>query len=198
LKDFKYCSPLTTATYKAGIYDWAAQPRPYPYMMIPQPPPVYVIPGMKVGCMPYDAMIESTLECWYSEECLNVTASWISRLPANAWPKSLNSSKLYGFSPKESMEQIADRQMVDEWQSIKNFSAYYSQCSPIECTYSFQQRNNFIYLISLLISLYGGLTISLRFLSPCIVQLIQYVNARIFRRKPTDSDPSKSQQSETY
>jgi hypothetical protein len=165
-------------------------------MMIPQPPPVYVIPGMKVGCMPFDAMADSTLECFYSSECLNATASWISRLPASAWPKPLNSSKLYGFSPKESMTQLSDRQMVDDWQILKNFSAYYSQCSPIECTYNFQQRNSFIYLISLLISLYGGLTISLRFLSPWIVHSIQYMNARIFRQKPTDEHAPPSEQGE--
>jgi hypothetical protein len=147
--------------------------------------------------MPYDAMIESTLECFYSAKCLNDTASWISRLSANAWPKPLDSSKLYGFSPRDSMMQIGDRQMVDDWQVIKNFSAYYSQCSPIECTYNFQQRNNFIYLISLLISLYGGLTISLRFFAPWIVQLIQRINARTFQRKPTDHDASQLQPGES-
>jgi hypothetical protein len=165
-------------------------------MMIPQPPPVFVIPGMKVGCLPYDAMIGSTFECFYSAECFNDTVSWISRLPAHVWPKLLNSSKLYGFSPKDSMRQICDRQMVDDWQFAKNFSAYYSKCSPIECTYNFQQRNNFIYLISLLISLYGGLTISLRFLAPWIVQSTQYMNARVFRRKPTYPDASQSHQGE--
>jgi hypothetical protein len=182
---------MTTATYKAGIYDWATQPRPFYYMMIPQPSPSYVIPGMLVGCLPYDALMDSTLECFYSETCLNETATRISSLPASARPKPLDSLRLSGYSPKDSLMQICDRQMTDRWQIIKNFSAYYSQCSPIECTYSFH------YLLSLLISLYGGLTVSLRFIAPWIAQFIQYLIARIIRPQSTDDHVSQLQQGKT-
>jgi hypothetical protein len=150
-------------------------------MMNPQPPPVHIIRGMKVGCMPYDAMIESTLECFYSAECLNGTSRWISHLPDTAWPKPLDRYILERFLPNDSIRDIIDKQMVNKWNIKRNFTAYFSGCSPIECKYSFSRQSSFIYLISLLISLYGSLTVGLHLIAPWIAKSIQFIKMHVFR-----------------
>ena len=138
--------------------------------MDPSPPPVFVVPGMKVGCMPYDAMIISTLECFFSQSCLNATAKWISNLPPAQWPKALNSSTMSTFTPYTPAKSLIDKQMVDRWIRVTDFEGYYTSCAPIQCTYTVEQYNSFAYVISLLISLYGGLTVALRFMAPYIVK----------------------------
>jgi hypothetical protein len=195
--NFIFCTLFDTATYKAGIYDWAMQPRPYTQMMNPQPPPVYVIPGMKVGCMPYDAMIESNLECFFSAKCLNDTARWISSLPETAWPKPLNSSMIKRFLPTDVLRNIVNQQMIDSWQTQTNFWEYYTRCAPIQCTYLLTQRYTFIYLISLVISVYGSITVGLRLIAPWLAQLFQLISMRIFRQREKDDEVRDTQKGKT-
>ena len=187
-----YCTTLFTATYKAGIYDWAADMRPISRMMDPSPPPIFVIPGMKVGCMPYDAMIDSTLECFFSQSCLNTTARWISNLPPEQWPEALNSSKMSAFNSNTPISSLLAQHTVDRWINSTDFAGYYRSCAPSQCTYTVVQYNSFAYVISLLIGMYGGLTVALRFMAPFIVKfglsIRKYFQARKQARQGIDTD----------
>ena len=155
--------------------------------MDPSPPPIFVIPGMKVGCMPYDAMIDSTLECFFSQSCLNTTARWISNLPPELRPKALDSSKMSQFKPNTPIRHLIDKQMVDQWSNGINFEGYYRSCAPSQCTYTVVQYNSFAYVISLLIGLYGGLTVALRFMAPLIVKFGRSMYENIKARKQSCS-----------
>ena len=134
--------------------------------MDPYPAPDFVVPGMRVGCLPYDALADSTLECFFSETCLNDTERWISSLPVASRPKPLNSSAMSHFLPRTPFNTILAMAMIDHWKNATNYSGYYHACEPIQCTYTTVKRNGFIYLIVLLIGLYGGLTVALRIISP--------------------------------
>jgi hypothetical protein len=194
LYNFAFCTPFSTATYKAGIYEWATERRPYFRMMDPYPPPVFVIPGLKVGCMPYDAFIESTLECFFSATCLNNTARWISSLSPSAWPKPLDSSSLIEFSPNTSMRSILDKQLMDRLHQTTNFSDYFTACTPIQCTYIVEQTGNFIYVITVLVGLYGGLIVVVRFISPFIVKLGHQIYQQFLHKTPTNIPPTQTEQ----
>jgi hypothetical protein len=194
--NFGFCSPITTATYKAGIYGWSAEFRPYFEMMNPTPSALFIIPGMNVGCMPYDAIINSTLECFFSAACLNTTARWISNLPAADWPKQLNSSKLTKFLLNSTIASIMDEQMIDQWNNTIDFTAYYRACAPTLCTYTFVGRNNFLYVIVLVIGLIGSLNITLRILAPLIITVYRMIIRRISeKRKQPNIDHHATQQS---
>ena len=168
--DFAYCGRFNQPVYEAGIYAWAAQPRLYSEMMDPYPSADFIIPGMKVGCLPYDALASSTLECFFSTVCLNSTSRWISSLPKSSWPKPLNSSSMIVFTPNTSVASILSHVLVDHWIQAKHFSGYYHVCKPIQCTYVVYKKPNIVYLITLLIGLYGGLTVALRIVAPILVQ----------------------------
>ena len=154
--------------------------------MDPSPPPIFVIPGMKVGCMPYDAMIKSTLECFFSQSCLNTTARWISNLPPEQWPRALDRWMVSTSKPETTIENLVNERMVERWINSTDFAGYYRSCAPSQCTYTVVRYNSFAYVISLLIGLYGGLTVALRFMAPFIVKfgrrLYEYFKTKIHSR----------------
>ena len=150
--------------------------------MIPQPPPIFVVPGMRVGCLAFNALIASTLECFYDEVCLNMTTKWISTLSPTARPKPLNSSLSSRFLPNTSISYIMSEQMVEKWTNVTNFTGYYEACSPLDCTYTITRRSEFIYILTILIGSFGGLMVVLRIVSPLIIQLFHTITAYFLKR----------------
>ena len=148
-------------------------------MMEPYPPPEFVIPGMKVGCLPYHALANSTLECFFSAACLNATARWISSLPPASWPKPLNGSGMSSFLPNTSVGDILGDGMLDHWSEARNFSGYYHICEPLLCTFTTIRKNGVLYLLILLIGLYGGLTVALRMITPQMIVLGRILHHRL-------------------
>lgn len=162
--------------------------------MIPEPPPVFVVPGMRVGCFPYYAIRDASLECFFDSACLNSTAQWISTLPASAWPKPLNSSTVSIFSPTTTVSSIFEQQMVENWEPLTNFSNYYKACSPIECTYTLTKRGDLIYVVTTLIGLFGGLLVALKFVSPLMIDVYRYFEKLISTRKQPKVNLQSSKQ----
>jgi hypothetical protein len=138
---------------------------------------------MRVGCTPYDALMNSTLECFFDPFCLNATAQIISNLSNADWPKPLNKSKQSRFLFNDSIGSILEYQMIEELNGIRNFSQYYSVCAPLQCTYTFVGYNNFIYVITMMASLFGGLTAILRIMAPTIVQFVRSIQTYFRTRK---------------
>jgi hypothetical protein len=60
-----------------------------------------------------------------------------------------------------------------------NYDRYYTECAPKICTYSYTKQATFVYVITFLISLYGGLRIILPFFILLIV--------KFFIRKQSDN-----------
>ncbi|CAF1473828.1 unnamed protein product [Adineta ricciae] len=60
---------------------------------------------------------------------------------------------------------------VDQWATKNNYTSYFDQCAPSLCTYSTTDPLNFSYIISLLLSLYGGLTAIFRLIAPLLINI---------------------------
>ena len=159
--------------------------------MVPQPSPVFVVPGMHVGCVPFDSINRASLECFFDAICLNTTAQWISSLPATSWPKPLNRSVRSQFSPSTKIEEIFAYQMVERWENRANFSSYYAACAPNECTYTFQGRNHFAYILTTIIGAFGGLTVTLRILASLFILI--YRRMVSFYKKRGEMNPVSEQ-----
>ena len=162
--------------------------------MDPYPPPIYVVPGMRVGCMPYDTLLSSNLECFYNQSCLNTSASYISKLGPTDWPKALNQS-ITRFKTEETVASIFELQIIEEWRKAKDFNNYYAACTPYRCNYKIFQRNDYIYLLTLILSLFGGITVVIRFLAPLIVTLGQTVYNVLSRKLQKNTTVQHSSES---
>lgn len=73
--------------------------------------------------------------------------------------------------------------MVEAWEKISNFSAYYAACSPVECTYTLSIRSSIFYILSTLVSSYGGLMVVLRIIAPQIVEFYWRIKSFWLQRK---------------
>jgi hypothetical protein len=137
--------------------------------MKPIRPPIHIIAGMHVGCRSEYGSLANTLECFFDPTCLNTTVRYISSLDPSLWPNPLNKSRLLTFSPNSTFGYMTDHRFVERFEMTSSYEAYFNACAPIECTYSYSEYNSVVYMITLIIGLYGGLDMIFSFLIPMVV-----------------------------
>jgi hypothetical protein len=71
---------------------------------------------------------------------------------------------------------LTEELFVESWSSEKDFESFFKECQPNKCTYSYNSRGNVGYVISVMLSLVGGLFVALKVASSLIV--ISYKKAR--------------------
>ncbi|CAF3866540.1 unnamed protein product, partial [Rotaria sp. Silwood1] len=128
-----------------------------------------VLPGIASGCLPIISMLDSTLECFYNQTCLN---DIISYFPTNERFSALVIHINSSYNQYTKVKTMLENLMIEEWITTISYEKYYDQCAPISCTYSKEERHNLIYVITKLISLLSGLTLVLELIIPIIVRFI--------------------------
>ncbi|CAF3962316.1 unnamed protein product [Adineta steineri] len=131
----------------------------------------FSIPGLRLGCFVIEGVLQSTLECFYNQTCLNKVQSYIIS-PISINVIALNSSLSSQFNQTSTIQEIVNELMVDKWNLSMIYENYYKQCQPIKCSYTYVDRNNIIFIITTLIGLIGGLVKILRFMIPKLVKFI--------------------------
>ncbi len=122
------------------------------------------LPGFVGGCLPIDGLRQSTLECLFDSVCLSTFQLLINSTTAMPIPDPLNTSinSRFPYSTTK-IGTIIDQLFVEEWFNTTNYSAYYELCAPRACYYTYTTRDDILYKITSILGLYGGTTISLRF-----------------------------------
>jgi len=132
----------------------------------------FIVPGMYTACYPIQGLIQSSLQCFYSEQCIeNVMSKTF--MDSSIYPASLDSSLTSRYLPNTSIETILNQLMIEQWNINNLYENYYTQCQPYQCTYSIKHRNHFIYIITTITGLIGGLVTVLKLISPLIIKLIR-------------------------
>ncbi|CAF1508217.1 unnamed protein product [Adineta ricciae] len=131
---------------------------------------LFYIPGLKVGCLPYNSLLQSTLECFFNQSCVHQIQESV---PALAFVSPLSAHSR--FQQNATVEHLLDQLFIESWNQINNFTAYFQSCSPHSCTYSYDRRFNILYVIVKLIGSFGGLKMVLKFSAPLIVKLIRRI-----------------------
>ncbi|CAF0766068.1 unnamed protein product [Adineta steineri] len=133
----------------------------------------YSVPNFFLGCYPIEALFSSTLDCFYDLSCMltihNLSVTVASQsFTYTPLDKNLN-------QPNETIELIVNRLMVDKWFSNVSFSSYYDKCSPSLCTFEYEDHQHFGYFITIIITLYGGLSLGLQFIIWIGLQFIEQI-----------------------
>ena len=135
----------------------------------------FVMPGLYVGCSAVETLLRSTLECLFNQTCIDrlqyyaATVDQLSFKPINV--TAMNFTIKSRFHRNTTLNDIINVLLVEQWNISFSYSAFYNQCAPVYCSYTFEKRSNFLFIISKVLGLYGGLTISLQFIIPYIVRL---------------------------
>ena len=137
---------------------------------------LHSIPNFFVGCFLIEALLSSTLECFYNRTCMLELDQYLDSTLRQSWNyPALNASL---NSPYETVQSLVSRLMVDSWSWNVNFSTYYSTCAPYSCVFEYQSRNDLVYVITVIIGVFGGLSIGFRMLILVGLRLMEKVRER--------------------
>jgi hypothetical protein len=140
------------------------------------------VPGFYVGCLPSQALIQSTMECFYNQLCIDQIQSHIdyNTLPLNV--TSLNISKTSRYSSTTSIEEMLKNLFVEQWNSQTYFEQYYNQCQPSVSS------------ITKLTELVGGVSLGIGLIAPVLVKIFLHVKRKFFKSDntiiPQDNTPA--------
>ncbi len=82
------------------------------------------------------------------------------------------SSMISHIKEKKTLSQLVEQLFITNWSISINHHRYFEQCLPKSCSYTYKENANILYAFTKLLSLYGGLTIVLRFITLKIVIIV--------------------------
>ncbi|CAF1449457.1 unnamed protein product [Adineta steineri] len=143
------------------------------------------IKGLKMGCTPSEALLGSTLECFYDSLCINRIQEYT--IAANNSINIINYSSLSinnsRFLINSTVMELINDLFIEDWMTNISYPAYFAKCSPSSCSHSFKQQYSLIYTITLLIGLYGGLTFIFKWICPKLVVLFSKMYRYLKKRR---------------
>ena len=166
--------PMTKRNCACGIDDnCVVQLKFYRYVQYFPARIIVAIPNLFSGCSAIESVRLSSLICFFNQSCVNMimellTEEW-ERLPDTP----ILPSNVSQYSPDALMGTIIDNLMVDQWNENVQYKRYYNQCKPFQCSYTVTTRGSLVYILSTIIGIFGGLTVTLKIISQTIVTTVR-------------------------
>ncbi len=154
------CGSSSTCTYQSAIFHY------------PNKNKLFNVPGFLVGCYLIESLLRSTLECLYDQECIHTLQDFISS-PLSIIAIALNSSLPSEYFPNSTVQDLVNNLMIEKWNAPPVYEKYYNECQPIQCIYTYETRNDIIYIATTLFGIAGGLTTVLKFILPRLINLLR-------------------------
>ncbi|CAF1033730.1 unnamed protein product [Adineta steineri] len=136
--------------------------------------PNKTVPGLLFDCYPLDATLGSTLECYYQSSCLALIHAIFNTTP-------LSSTSSTQFSSNTTIQALFDELFIEEVEDQVSFAQYYLQCNPSSCTYIRSRRFDLLFMLSTVITVFGGLAAILKLIAPLIIKVIFALRQRCQR-----------------
>ncbi|CAF3849088.1 unnamed protein product [Adineta steineri] len=132
------------------------------------PKKIFQVHGLKMGCIPSESFLLSTLECFYNLSCIDLIQQFTSNNSMmNTSLLSVNDQS--HFSMNTTIMDLVQDLFIENWSTTINYPAYFHYCMPLSCSYSYVQKLNSLYTLIVLLGLYGGLTFVLKWICPNLV-----------------------------
>jgi hypothetical protein len=152
------CAFSSTCTDKSYIYDSSNKI------------PVFDVLGFYTGCHVIASLLQSNLECFYDQDCVDKLKSYF--LSSSSMNVAALDESLSKYSKNSTIQELVDNLMIEQWNAPPIFEKYYNECLPMQCTYTFETKNDVIYIFTTLFGIVGGLTTVLKLLIPRLVNII--------------------------
>ncbi|CAF4078850.1 unnamed protein product, partial [Adineta steineri] len=159
-------NPTSAATLNPLLNDYMTRERIQTFESMPNST---IVSGFFAACTPLEALLQSTLDCLYEIECLQLLSGYfpaLNHMDVN-WTDSVLTSKQQNLSVNDYFNHL----FIEDWLPQINYTKYFDECHPSVCTYTATDRAGISYTITLLISLYGGLVIILRLIASFLVNV---------------------------
>ncbi len=129
----------------------------------------FTVPGF---CYVIESLLQSTLECFFNQQCIDQLQGYISP-SSSMMVTALDLSLPSLYSTNSTIQELVDSLMIEQWNVSVNYEKYYNECRPIQCIYTFETRNDLIYIVTTLFAIAGGLTTVLKFILPRLMKLFR-------------------------
>jgi len=156
-----YCTDSSTCTYPSGIYPNLTGSDSYDYYGVVNPPIISSkhIQRLYVGCMPYESLVKSTLECFYDDYCLSQLFANIENI------QSLIYDRNSVYSNDTKVDFLIQQLFIETISVTANFESFYSECKPTKCLYLYNSKGDVAFVILTILSLSSGLFVALKMIS---------------------------------
>jgi hypothetical protein len=133
----------------------------------------FVVPGFYEGCYIIESLLQSNLYCLFHQSCIDNLQVFFPLFQLTYVP-ALNASIPTKYFRNTTMKELLDNLMIEYWNTSTFYEGYYNECQPAHCTYTFQTRNDIIYIATTLFGIAGGLTTVLKLVVPRLVRYVMY------------------------
>jgi hypothetical protein len=117
--------------------------------------------SMMVGCYPLEALLRSTLQCFYDQQCIDSSETF----------RSLDySTHLTRYQLNATVELILAELMVEEYSLNVSYKSYFDQCAASACSYSYRGRQDTVDIIATIVGLYGGLMVISKWMTAALMR----------------------------
>ena len=148
---------------------------------------MFSVDSFYAGCYLLESLRHSTLQFFYNQTTVDHLPDLLNTLGYPIFSELVvrNSSALNSSlnNPTETFGQILDRMMVDRWNRQISYQSYFVECNPITCTYTKNERNAPVYIVTTLFGLIGGILSILRITVLPSVQFVKDIFQPWLRRK---------------
>ncbi|CAF1223094.1 unnamed protein product [Didymodactylos carnosus] len=130
------------------------------------------VTGVYIGCYNLGSALRSTLECFYNQTCFTkLTLLLNPDDPGNF--SVLNSTQPRSqYQPTTTIQEIVNNLMVEQWNPLIFYQPYFDHCQPSECHYTYFQKFDYLYTITTILGLVGGLSTILSTLIPFVIIIV--------------------------
>jgi len=134
------------------------------------------IPGWNIACSSVETLLQSTFECFYNQTCVDFILSDLLQEYFDDFHSFVNISAMNStvdsrFQINTTIQEIVNANFIEQWNIDVSYALYYNHSVISYCSYTIIKSNSFIYMLTKIIGLYGGLTVTLRFLVPYLIKL---------------------------
>ncbi len=130
--------------------------------------------GLHGGCSIINSVLKSSMECWFNKTCLSQLRTLFKNasvsIPDSVTP--LNETLSSRYYPSTSIETIFNEMMIEEWNFSYSIEKFYSKCKPSFCSFTYEKEINIVYIITIIVSLIGGINTILQLISPLIIKIV--------------------------
>lgn len=154
---------------------------------------LFTVPGLYKGCIPTEALLQSSLICFYDQTCIDQFL-FFQQFNSSIHISALTTSASSRFLSNSTVEELVDQLMVEAWNFSAEHSSYFNVCRVAQCSYTYITRNDALFVITTVFGLIGGLVKVLRFGVPLAVNNVFKLIKRVRRPSP---QPIRSENGKT-
>lgn len=144
---------------------------------------VFTMEGFVLACHLLESVLQSSLSCLYSISCINSFRE--AYYPSDYFQDddwllantSFN-SEITRFYVNDTIDTLASQMFIESWMSNISYEKYYNSCALHYCSYTEYYLFDAFDLLTIFLSVFGGLSAGLRLIIPHIVDISAKIHNR--------------------